>query len=139
MKDLKFSFDLQTLEEEYAKMREAHKAYIDIIETERLVLRKERMTDWVSIVYSIRLKEEPKEIGNITIIYDGEIWYKVYEPFRNNGYATEAVAKLVETIDREDFFLAIKFSNRASIKVAKKIGFKFKGVDGNCLIFRRKR
>lgn len=103
--------------------------------TERLILQREITPDAVSNEYSILLKESNQKIGTVLLIFDGEIWYKVYESFQKNGYATEAVSKLIDASKQTEFYLSIEWTNRASRKVAKKLGFKFKNRIGNSLIY----
>lgn len=102
---------------------EIQKSYFDEYLTERLVLKKEPESDFVSILFSIFVKETNQKIGEVILIYDGEIWYRIGENFRNKGYATEAVSKLMKVSKRSDFYLSIRFENKASKKVAKKLGF----------------
>lgn len=108
-------------------MKKIQKACPNSISTERLILRREEILDCVSTEYSILLRETEQEIGKVVLIHDGEIWYKVYEPFRRNGYATEAVARVMEVVNTDiPFYLSIDSKNKASRKVAKKLGFSCK-------------
>ena len=135
MTDFKINHELNVLCDFFGTVYEKQKAYLDLIYTERLILRKEPTPDFVSTVYSILLKETQEKIGEVTLIYDGEIWYKVNEPFRNNGYVTEAVSKLIEISKETNFYLSINLTNRASKKVAKKLGFGYERRMGKTLIF----
>lgn len=134
---MKFNYNLNYSDyKDHCKtLYEIQKAYKDIIYTKRLKLRKEPTPDFVSTVYSILLKSSDEKIGQVTLIYDGEILYKVYKSFRNNGYATEAVSKLIEISKLTYFYLSIDFFNIASRKVAKKLGFKRENRDGKTLTF----
>ena len=141
--DLKIDIDLKELQDFFREMNKIQKACPKSINTERLILQREKTPDGVSTVYSIILKQTEQKIGNVTLIQDGEIWYKVYEPFRKNGYATEAVAKVMEVVVTDiDFYLSIRPNNKASRKVAKKLGFvckrKIRYEDGVTMIFKKK-
>lgn len=138
--NIKFDSDLSELHSIFDLMHEAQKAYLDEVCTERLILRKNTVKDWVSTVYSILLKGTQEEIGYVTLIYDGEIWYKIYnEEHRNRGYITEAVSKLIEISTRTYFFLSIESTNKASRRVAKKLGFKYKRKAEKSLVFEKKK
>lgn len=137
MTDFKINHDLDVLRDFFGTIYENQKAYTDLINTNRLILKKEPTHDCISTNYSILLKETQEKIGEVVLIYDGEIWYKVYKPFRNNGYATEAVSKLIEISKETNFYLSIDFTNRASKKVAKKLGFVCQKRFRRNLIFRK--
>lgn len=109
--------------------------YPDEIETERLLLRKSDDTDSTNIMYSVWLKEEEK-IGEVVLIFDGEIWYKIKKEYRNNGYATEALENILKASHKRHY-LSIDDNNKASKKVAKKLGFKKTKKIGNSNIYRK--
>lgn len=141
--EFKIDVNLEELQDFFKEMNKIQKACPESICTERLILQKGKTPDNVSTVYSIILKQTNQRIGNVTLIQDGEIWYKVYEPFRRKGYATEAVAKVMEVVVTDiDFFLSIDPKNKASRKVAKKLGFVCKRKicyeDGVTMIFEKK-
>lgn len=122
--DLDLNRYANALQDLFEEMKKIQKACPSSISTERLILRKEQTPDCVSTEYSILLRETEREIGKVVLIYDGEIWYKVYEPFRRNGYATEAMARVIEVVNTDiPFYLSIDSKNKASRKVAKKLGF----------------
>lgn len=110
----------------FHSQRAEFEAYPQIVETQRLTLHKFHVYDWTSIMYEIRPKQMNQTIGEITLVYDGEILYRVQEPFRGNGYATEAVCKLLEVWKKKDFYLSIDEDNEASKRVAEKLGFVYK-------------
>ena len=112
-------------------MNKIQKAYT----TKRLILKEYQEPDLVFTKYSILLKSSKQEIGEVTICYDGEIWYTIEKPFRKKGYATEAVSKLIKKSNRNRFYLLIHNSNIASKKVAQKLGFKCEEKDGKILTF----
>ena len=111
-------------------------AYPKIIETKRLIPEKQPSSDLISVEFFILLKDTREKIGTVVMVYDGEIWYKVDKPFNKKGYATEAVSKLIDISEGNSFYLSIKSTNTPSIKVAKKLGFRFqKIINVNSLIF----
>lgn len=122
--DFKLSYDLEEIQALSKKLNKIQDSCPDTISTKRLILRKNKTLDWVSTVYTILLRKTEQEIGNVTLIADGEVWYKVYEPFRRRGYATEAVKGVMEVLGTNiKLYLLIDPSNKASRKVAKKLGF----------------
>lgn len=129
--DFNLNLNLTNLSEIFGQFRELPKVY----KTERLILEKEITSDSVSNVYSILLRESKEQIGIINLLFDGEIWYQIYEDFRNKGYATEAVSKIISSNRNRGFYLVIDFRNKPSRKVAKKLGFKYKRRNGKLLIF----
>jgi RimJ/RimL family protein N-acetyltransferase len=67
----------------------------------------------------------PEDVGR------AEIGYNILEPYRRNGYATEAVQSLVDWARRDGervVYASISPSNFASIGVATKLGFRHTGV-----------
>ena len=54
--DFTFDFDKNSLEKLFNEKRKIQEAYLDIIETERLTLKKEPTPDFVSTEYSVWLK-----------------------------------------------------------------------------------
>ena len=122
--DYKIEIDLEELQDFFREMNKIQKACPESIHTERLILQRRKTPDNISTKYAILLKETEQEIGNVILIYNGEIGYKVYKPFRRKGYATEAVARVMEVVKTDiDFYLSRRSKNTASMKVAKKLGF----------------
>ena len=122
--DLNVNLNLDDLREFLEEMSKIQRACPNTINTKRLVLLKKETPDCISTKYSILLKETEQEIGNVILINDGEIWYKVYKPFQRNGYATEAVARVIDEVKTDiEFYLSINSKNKVSRKVAKKLGF----------------
>lgn len=122
--EIKFHVDLDQLQSFFEEARKIQEACPTAIETERLILRRQKPVDCISTRYFIYLRETEQNVGSITLINDGEIWYGISEPFQKNGYATEALAKVEEVVKTDiPFYLAIDAKNKASRKVAKKAGF----------------
>lgn len=123
------------MDNNFCELLEFNNSYPDEIETNRLTLERHDSFRQFSSDFFIFLKESHAEIGKVTILSDGEICYEIYERFHNNGYATEAVAKLIEISNRNFFYLLIKPHNYASAKVARKLGFNLKTENSICLVF----
>ena len=102
-------------------------SYPKIIRSERLILRKDAVHDLLGVKYTILLKDSLIEIGTTSIFFDGEIWYMLYSEFRGNGYATEAVSKLMEISAVTFSYLSIAADNISSQRVANRLGFKITG------------
>ena len=67
----------------------------------------------------------PEDVGR------AEIGYNVLEPYRRNGYATEAVQSLVDWARRQGervVYASISPNNSASVGVVTKLGFRHTGV-----------
>ena len=79
-------------------------------------------------IHYIIMKENGKKIGHVHIMQNNEIGYAVIPQFQNKGIGTEAVKKIMEMHPRERYFLTIHNQNKASIRIAEKIGFKSKGI-----------
>lgn len=112
--------------------------YPDKIKTKRLLLEKSDETDCATVLYSVclNLEETQEKIGEVVLIFDGEIWYKMNETYRNKGYATEALTEILK-LSTKKHYLSIENKNEASKKVAKKLGFKKTKRIGNSHIYRK--
>lgn len=121
----------------FNSIREKQEAYLDTLYTERLLLKRETSPDFTSVDYSILLKDSLEQIGEVILLFDGEIWYKILEPFRSNGYATEAVSKLIGISKFSYFYLSIDYKNIPSKKVANKLGFTYKRKNGKSLLYEK--
>lgn len=135
--DFELNHNLGGLSNLFNSIREKQKAYLDTLYTERLLLKRETSPDFTSVEYSILSKQSLEKIGEVILLFDGEVWYKVFEPFRNNGYATEAVSKLIEVSEFAYFYLSIDYKNIASKKVANKLGFIYKKKNGKSLLYEK--
>ena len=105
--------------------------------TERLTLKLVTNSD-SETTYDVYLTGYNCVIGEVTIIHAiSQIWYRIDSHFWNNGYATEAVAKVLEvTENKDELYLDIQRTNRASIQVAKKLGFILSSSDATYYQFR---
>lgn len=78
------------------------------------------------IYFKIVLNDVFEEIGHIVYSYEnselmGNLFYFIYEEYRNKGYAKEALKLVIENIRKivdKDLYLSIGNKNIASIKVA---------------------
>lgn len=85
--------------------------------------------------FKIILNETLEEIGHIIYTYEndsivGNLFYFLYEEYRNKGYGKKALKLLVDNIrriDDNDLYLAIIPNNIASIKLAKSQNAKYIG------------
>ena len=105
--------------------------------TERLTLKLVTNSDFETSYY-VYLKNSNCMIGEVTIIHViSQIWYRIDSSFWNKGYATEAVAKVLDvTENKDELYLDIQRTNSASIKVAKKLGFILSSSDATYYQFR---
>lgn len=77
-------------------------------------------------IFKIILNTTNEEIGNITYTYEnddlvGNLFYFIYEKYREKHYAKDALKLLIENmikIDNNDLYLAITPNNVASEKLA---------------------
>lgn len=91
-----------------------------------------------SYVFSIKLIETNQFVGLVALIPGkpkyriGEVWYKIHPDYWRQGYATEALAKVLEFgfeklgLHRVEAGSAVE--NTASIKVLEKVGMIREGV-----------
>jgi RimJ/RimL family protein N-acetyltransferase len=103
--------------------------YLDKIETERLILTKSKKSDFSSIIYFVRLKETENLVGEITILCNGKIYYKIPKKYQNQGYIQEALNKFKEIITRKELSLDVGDKNLIEEQVAKDMGFELSDVD----------
>lgn len=103
--------------------------YVDKIETERLILNKSKKSDFSSIIYFVRLKETDSLVGEITILCNGKIYYKVPKKYQEQGYIQEALNKFKEIITRKELSLDVGDKNLIQEKVANDLGFELSDVD----------
>jgi len=107
-------------------------SYIDSVRTERLYLRKETTADFASVAYSINSMEAGEIIGFITLKFNGHMEYRIYEKYKNLGYAREALAKFLEVTDVEKLFIVFKKEDLENIEMFKDLGFQ--ASDGGDLV-----
>ena len=98
--------------------------YTDSIQTERLQLIKAQNPDFASVEYTIYLKDEGTEVGQLLLKCNGYIEYNIYENYMDNGYELEAIRKLVEVSYLLELYLSIKRENMTGRNIANELGFK---------------
>ena len=100
------------------------RGFKDCIKANRLYLEKGVTPDFASTLYGIHLNDEQHTlVGNITILATGEVRYKVFENYRGNGYAREALCALKDSMFVKELFLNICKDNEKAIQVAVDAGF----------------
>ena len=97
-------------------------SYPDEFTTDRLSIKK-KLTFGCTVFYTIFLKSSEIAIGSVQMFDGGEIWYQISSDFRNQGYVTEAISKIISTSTAPSFYLSICSTNLASLRVAEKLGF----------------
>lgn len=113
--------------------------YVDCLKTERLNLKKKDTPDFASVFYAVVLREDSTEVGYISLKINGYMEYKIYENYRGNGYAMEALSKFIEVTTMTDLLVTAKKDDEGTRKVAEKLGFKPVEVSENTITFRLKR
>lgn len=103
--------------------------YISNIKSERLYLKKEQTADFASVAYSINTREENDEIGFITIKFNGQMEYRIYENYKGSGYAAEAISKLLEVLEINSMFVVLRKEDEEAIEMFENMGFK----KGECI------
>ena len=97
--------------------------YIESIQTERLYLRKEATADFASVAYSINTREDSEKIGYITLKFNGHMEYKIYEHYKDNGYAREAITKFLEKANVDRLYVVVRREDLETVEMFKDIGF----------------
>ena len=98
-------------------------SYVESVRTERLYLRKESTADFASVAYSINSMEAGEIIGFITLKFNGHIEYRIYEKYKNMGYAKEALAKFLEISNMEKLYIVSRKEDLENIEMLKDLGF----------------
>lgn len=119
---------------DFSKMATIQKSYPNEILTDRLCIKKSLTAD-LAVYYSLYLQGTSEAIGSVDMYSDGEIWYQISSGFRNQGYVTEAVSKIISISTAPSFYLSICSTNSASLRVAEKLGFKYSETRGTYQTF----
>lgn len=87
--------------------------------------------------FAIILKEENRLIGDMGIIFTGhegmqaELGCTLHKDFQGNGYATEALSRMVDflfrTLNKHRLVASIDPGNTASIRLIERLGFRREG------------
>lgn len=98
-------------------------AYISSIKTERLYLNKVETADFASVAYSIYTQEDNTKVGSISLKFNGNIEYKIYENYRGVNYLEEALSKFIEIARLNSLFVNIRREDTTIIDIFSRIGF----------------
>ena len=98
-------------------------SYLDRIETDRLILIKSNKTDFASIYYKILLKDTEKKIGEITILCNGKIYYRIPRAYQNQFYIKEILLKFKDIIKRKELSIEIGKTNLLDQQMVNELGF----------------
>ena len=74
------------------------------------------------------LNQDNKIVGQIFLKKQNEIGYTIFKKYQGKGFAQKAIRLLIKNNPREKYCVMIHKKNSVSIHVAKKLGFKPKGV-----------
>lgn len=110
--------------------------YVDNMKTSRLYLERIDNQDFASVVYSIRLREDNTQVGQVTLLCNGTVSYKIYTNYQGNGYAREALRKLAEITLLNELTLEVKVGNDLGVIVANDVGFHEKSRNENIITFK---
>jgi len=97
--------------------------YEDRIKSERLYLAKENTADFASVAYSINTREENDEVGVITLKFNGQMEFRIYENYKDLGYLGEAISRLLEVSSLENIFVVVRKEDTESIEMFENLGF----------------
>lgn len=110
--------------------------YVETIKTERLCLEKRENPDFASVSYELHLLQDYTKIGEITILCNGEVSYKIYQNYQGNGYEREVLRKLADITLLDELILRVNEDNILGITVAMEVGFTEERKEDNSLIFK---
>ena len=97
--------------------------FVDYLYTDRLYLKLNRKSDFATTTYEIHLKDINTQIGFVDLTYSGELMFKIYENYKGLGYLREAMSKLIETANMDNFFIYIQKNNAQAIDCIQSLGF----------------
>ena len=98
-------------------------SYLNRIETERLILTKSHKSDFSAIYYMIKLKENEKTIGELSILCNGKIYYRIPRAYRDKDYIKEALLKFKDIVKRKELSIEIGKTNLLEQQMADELGF----------------
>ena len=134
----KMSFDLKDSTMEKLEMFDED-CYSKCLRTERLYLKRANNVDFASVVYLVYLQEDNSEVGYISLKFNGNLEYKIYEDYRGHKYGIEALAKLIEITSMAELLVTLKKDAQDSINTALELGFELSSSNENSLVFRLKK
>ena len=100
-----------------------------MIKSERLIIEQVDVEN--KKIFLMKLKHNLDQIGQITIMDNGEIRYECN--LKKEGYSTEAMKAIKQHIleDGEIYTLYIKENNEPSLNFANKLGFQYTGLSSS--------
>ena len=135
--------DVEDFHEQIAANKEVQRYFLipyhkTIEETEVMMHRMIQCYDLETYNWAIELKAEKKVIGVIRLFrpdnesFSGEIGYAIGPDYWNNGYASEALTKILDYLFTEvsynRLFAGYMMDNQASKRVLEKVGMKEEGI-----------
>ena len=105
--------------------------FTECINTERLLMFQKMNTDFATICYELRLKENNSFIGYIKIKAYGEIDYKIYQNYKEQGFLLEGLIGLLSICDMNYLYCKIKKSNETAQRCFDMLGFAREDLDEN--------
>ena len=103
--------------------------FTECITTDRLFMIQKMNTDFATICYELRLKENNTFIGYIKIKAYGEIDYKIYQNYKEQGFLLEGLIGLLSICDMKYLYCKIKKSNETAQKCFDMLGFEREELD----------
>ncbi len=97
--------------------------FTDCVTTDRLLMYQKMNTDFATICYELRLKENNSFIGYIKIKAYGEIDYKIYQNYKEQGFLLEGLIGLLSLCDMNYLYCKIKKSNETAQRCFDLLGF----------------
>ncbi|MCR5482831.1 MAG: hypothetical protein K6E99_00260 [Bacilli bacterium] len=105
--------------------------FTECINTERLFMFQKMNTDFATICYELRLKENNSLIGYIKIKAYGEIDYKIYHNYKEQGFLLEGLIGLLSICDMNYLYCEIKKTNEIAQRCFDMLGFAREDLDEN--------
>ena len=97
--------------------------FIDCVSTNRMLMFRKPNTDFATICYELRLKENNSMIGYIKIKAYGEIDYKIYQNYKEQGFLAEGLVGLLSICDMNYLYSKIKKTNETAQRCFDMLGF----------------
>ena len=97
--------------------------FTECITTDRLFMFQKMNTDFATICYELRLKENNSFIGYIKIKAYGEIDYKIYQNYKEQGFLLEGLIGLLSICDMNYLYCKIKKTNTTAQRCFDMLGF----------------
>lgn len=98
-------------------------SYSDYLYTDRLYLRRKNDTDFATVQYEIHLKDVNTMIGLVSLRYNGDLDFKIYENYRGFGYGLEVVSKIIDISNMEFISMNVRKDNVCGLSIVNELGF----------------